>query len=99
MWEQNETGLEREFSQDVRPTILRRLGWASHDPKLALGVVNEGDVMPGGGGDGPAATQEINLVVGVDAPSEVQRQMEIQQAEVRTGAQYGAPFLLGLGPS
>jgi hypothetical protein len=33
--EQNETGLEREFSEDVGPPILRGLGWLGDDPELA----------------------------------------------------------------
>lgn len=71
MWEQNETGLEREFSEDMGPSIfwgLRRLG---DDPELALRMVNDGDGMAGGGADGPASAEEINLMIGVDASSEV----------------------------
>jgi len=60
-------------------------------------MVNEGDGMPSGGTDRPTATEEINLVVGIDPSSEVQRQMEIQQAGIRTRAQYGALFFLSLG--
>jgi len=82
--EQNETGLEGVFSQDFGPTILWGFGWLGHDPELGLGMVNEGDGVAGGGTDRPTATEEINLVVGVDAPSQMQSQMEIQQAGVRT---------------
>jgi hypothetical protein len=52
--------------------------------------------MPGSGPDRPAAAEEIDLVVGIDPSSEVQRQMEVQQAGVRTRAQYGALFFLSL---
>jgi len=68
-----------------------------YDPELALGMVDEGYVMPSSGPDRPATTEEINLVVGIDRSSEVQRQMEIQQAGVRTGAQDGALLFLSLG--
>lgn len=97
MWEQNETGLERELSEDVGPSIfwgLRRLGY---DPELALRMMNDGDGMASGSADGPASTQEINLLIGVDAASEVQGEMEIQQAGIRTRTQDGAFFFLRLG--
>jgi hypothetical protein len=95
--EQNETGSEGEFSQNVGPAILWGLGWLGDDPELALGMVNEGHGMPSGGTDRITATEEINLVVGVDASSEMQRQMEIQQAGIRTRMQYGAVFFLSFG--
>ena len=43
-----------------------------YDPELALGMVNEGNGMPSGSADGPAATEEVDLVVGVDATTEVE---------------------------
>jgi len=52
--------------------------------------------MASGGTDRPTATEEINLVVGVDASGEVQRQMEVQQAGVGTRTQYDALFFLSL---
>jgi len=97
LWEQNETGLEREFSEDFRPAILWGLGWLGDDPELALGMMNEGHSMPSGGTDGPTPTEEINLVVRVDASSQVEGEMEVQQAGIRTGTQDGALFLLRLG--
>ena len=95
--EQNETGLEGVFSQDFGPTILWGFGWLGDDPELTMGMVNEGDGMPRGGTDRPTSTEEIDLVVSVDTPSEVQGQMEIQQAGIGTRAHYGALFLLSLG--
>ena len=47
-------------------------GWLRHDPELALGMVNEGDGMTSGGTDGPTATEEVDLVVGIDASAEVE---------------------------
>ncbi len=95
--EQNETGLKREFSQDVGPAILWGFGWLGDDPELAMGMVDESHGMARGGTDRPTTAEEINLVVGVDASGEVQRQMEVQQAGVRTRAQYDALFFLSLG--
>jgi len=95
--EQNETGLEGEFSEDIGPAILRGLWRLGDDPELALGMVNEGDGMPGGGTDRPTATEEINLVIGVDASAEVQGQMEIQEGGIGTRPHYGALFCLSLG--
>jgi len=95
--EQNETGLEREFSEDVGPSVLRWLGRLGHDPELALGMVDEGDGMASSSADGPTAAQEINLVVGVDASGQVECQMEIQQARIGTRTQDGAFFFLSFG--
>ena len=72
MWEQNETGSEGEFSQDIGPAIERGLGWLGYDPELVFGMVNEGDGTPSGGTDRPTATEEVDLVVGVDASAEVE---------------------------
>ena len=99
MWEQNETGPERELSEDIGPTILWGLRGLGYDPKLALRMVNNGHSMASGGADWPASAQEINLVIGVDAACEVQGQMEIQQTGIRTRAHDGAFFFLSLGAS
>ena len=66
-----------------------------HDPELALRMMDNGHGVLGGGADGPASTQEIDLVVGVDATSQIDGQMKIQEAGVRTGPERIA--LLGLG--
>ena len=99
MWEQNETGLERELSEDIGPTILWGLRRLRYDPELALRMMNDGHSMASGGADWPASAQEINLVIGVDAACEVQGQMEIQQTGIRTRAHDGAFFFLSLGAS
>ena len=99
LWEQNETGLKRELSEDIGPSIfwgLRRLG---DDPELTLRMMNDGDGMASGGTDWPASTQEINLMIGVDASSEVQGEMEIQKAGIRTRTHDGAFFFLSDGAS
>jgi len=95
--EQNETGSEGVFSEDFGPTVLWGFGWLGYDPELGLGMVDEGDGMAGGGTDRPTATEEINLVVGVDAPPQMQGQMEIQQAGVGARTEYGALFFLSFG--
>ena len=77
--------------------LFRSFRGLGDDPELAFWVVNQGHGMPGGGTDGPTASEEVNLVVGVDAASEVERQMEVQEAGVGTGLQDGALFFLGLG--
>jgi hypothetical protein len=53
--------------------------------------------MAGGGADGPALSEEIDLVVGVDPSTEVDGEMEIQQVGVRAGAQDRALLFLSLG--
>jgi hypothetical protein len=66
-------------------------------PELAIGMVNEGYGLTCGGCNGPTATEEINLVVCVDAAAAVQRQMEIKQAGGGTGLQDRALFGQGFG--
>ncbi len=68
-----------------------------HDPELTLGMMNNGHGVPGGRADGPASTQEVDLVVRVDPPTQIKRQMEIQEAGVGTGAQHVALLGLSLG--
>ena len=70
-----------------------------YDPELTLGVMNDGHGVSGSGTDGPAATEEIDLVVRVDAPAQVERQVEIQEGGIRTGPQYDALLSLGLSAS
>ena len=41
MWEQNETGLEGEFGEDIGPAIFRG-GGLGDDPELTIWMVNEG---------------------------------------------------------
>ena len=48
-----------------------------------------------GGSDVPVLAKKVNLVVGVDASFEVERQMKIQQVCRRTGPRYGAFFSQG----
>ncbi len=60
-------------------------------------MVDESDAMAGGRSDGPATPQEVNLMVGIDAPSQMQGQMEIEQAWIRTGTDEVALFLQGFG--
>jgi len=86
LWEQNETGLEREFSEDLRPTVLWWLRGLGYDPELGVGMVNQGHVMPSSGTNRPTAAEEVDLVISIDPSAEVQRQMQVQQARVRTGA-------------
>lgn len=99
MWEQNETGLEGELSEDIGPPILRGFGRLGDDPELALGMVNKRHGMASGCSDGPATTQEVHLMVGIDASSEVQGQMEIHQAGVGARTHDIAFFFLSLGAS
>lgn len=97
MREQNETESEGELSEDIWPTVL---GWCwglGHDPELALGMMNDRDGLAGGGTDGPTAAQKVDLVIGVDAAAHLERQMQIQQAGVGTGAAHRAAFGLRLG--
>lgn len=69
-----------------------------NDPKLATGMVDDGEGSAMGGADGPATAQEIDLVIGVAAAREVKRQVEVQEAGIRRRAQGVPAFFLSLGP-
>lgn len=97
MGEQNETGSEGELSPDVRPTIQRRCGRLRHDPELRVRVVDERHGLAGGGGDGPALTEEVDLLIGVDAAPQVQGQMQVQQTGGGARAPGRAAFAQGQG--
>ena len=62
-------------------------------------MVNDGYGVASSGTDRPASTEEINLMVGVDAASDVQREMEVQESGIRTSTHNGALFFLGFDPS
>jgi hypothetical protein len=61
--------------------------------------MNEGDGGFFGGGNGPASAEKVDLVVGVDPPSQVESQMEVQERYRRTGTGSRAFFGQGLCPS
>ena len=60
--------------------------------------MDEGDARAFGWGDLPAPSQKVDLVVGVDAAFQMERQMQIQQGGRRTGARRGALFGEGQFP-
>lgn len=61
--------------------------------------MDEGDARSFGWGDVPALTEKVDLVVGVDAAFQVERQMEVQQCGRRTGTRDRAFFHQGFLPS
>ncbi len=74
--------------------------WGLGDrPELSEGVMDQGDGGSFGGSDGPALTQKVDLVVGVDPSFQLERQMEVQQGGRRTGTRDGALFCEGFLPS
>lgn len=60
-------------------------------------MVNEGHGLPGGGTDGPTAPAEVDLVIGVDAAAQVQRQVQVRQGWGRDSHPARAPLGLRLG--
>ena len=67
-------------------------------PELSERVMNQGDGGSFGGSDGPASTQKVDLLVGVDPAFQMKSQMEVQQGGRRTGTRDGALFCQGLLP-
>ena len=45
-------GLEGESGEDIGPVILWRFGWFRDDPELALGMLDDGYGVLGGGAKG-----------------------------------------------
>ena len=68
-------------------------------PELSERMMNQGDGGSFGGSDGPALTQKVDLVVGVDAPFQMESQMEVQQGGWWTGTRDGALFFQSFLPS
>src|SRR5258705_3510270 len=62
-------------------------------------MVNEGDGGALGWGNGPTASQEVYLVVGIDAAAQVERQMQVQQCRGWARTYGRALFGQGLVPS
>ena len=60
--------------------------------------MNQGDGGSFGGRDVPALTQKVDLVIGVDASFQMERQMEVQQSGRWTGPRDGALFSQRLLP-
>ncbi len=76
---QKETRLEGIITEDFGPGVERR-GWGLRDgPELSERVMDEGDGGSIGGGDAPASAEEVDLVIGVDPPFQVEGQMQIQK--------------------
>ena len=68
------------------------------DPELACWMMNHGDGFAFSCSYVPATAKEVDLVIGVAAAVEVDRQMQVQEAGVGGGTQYVAFIERGLGP-
>lgn len=68
-------------------------------PKLALRVVDQADGRAFGMCDGPASSEKIYLLVGVDSSAQVESQMQVQQGRWRTRTHRGAVLSHGSVPS
>ena len=99
MWEQKETGSEGELGEDVGPTVFGRFRGLGDDPELAAGMMDERDGMAGGGCDGPTAAEEVDLVVGIASATEVEGQVQVEEAGGGSRAQRVALLGQGFGPS
>lgn len=67
-------------------------------PELSERVIDQGDGGSFGGRDVPALTQKVDLVIGVDASFQMERQMEVQQGYRWAGTRDRPLFGHGLGP-
>ena len=47
------------------------------DPELAIRMVDHGDRLTGGWADGPSATEEVDLVIGVATASVVNSEVKV----------------------
>jgi len=62
-------------------------------------MVDDGDGMAEGGCDFPAPAEEVDLMVGVAAPAEMEGQVEIEEAQIRSRTHGIAVLGSGLCPS
>ena len=99
MWEQNETGSEREFPEHVGPAVFGWFRGRGDDPKLSAGMVDDGDGVALGGADGPTPSEEVDLVIGVEAAREMEGEVEIEEAGIGAGTHGVASIVDGLVPS
>ncbi len=86
MWEQNETGSEGEFPKDVGPAVLGWFWGSGNDPKLASGMVDEGNGVTLGGSNGPAAAEEVDLMIGIESAREVEGEVQVEEAGIPTSS-------------
>ena len=89
---------EGVFSEDFGPGVAGRAWGLEDHPELSERVMNQGDGGSFGGSDVPALTQKGDLVIGVDAAFQMERQREGQQGGQRTGTRAGALFCQRLLP-
>jgi hypothetical protein len=82
-------GLKGESGEDIGPAILGRFGRFGYDAELALGMMDDGYGVHGGGANGPASAQKVDFLIRVDPTAQVDRQLEIHEGGGRTGAQDG----------
>jgi len=68
-------------------------------PKLSFGMVDQADGRTFGMCDGPASSEKIYLLVGVDSSAQVESQMQVQQGRWRTRTHSGAVLSHGSVPS
>src|SRR2546428_7292890 len=62
-------------------------------------MMDQGDRDPFCWGNGPTAAQEVDLVVGIDAAAQMERQMQVQEGGWRARTNGRAPFHQSLVPS
>ena len=90
---------EAVVGQDLGPNGVVGIGGMGDDPEALLGVMDEGDALGAGGGDGPVLAKEIQGVIGVETALEVEGEVEVEQRDGGRGAQAGPFFLEGFVPS
>ncbi len=85
LWEQNETRSKRELAEHIGPAVFGWFRWCGDDPELASWMVDDGDGMTLGGPDGPAAAEEVDLVICVETAREVEGEMKVQKTGIGAG--------------
>ena len=91
--------LKRIIPKDFRPVVLRWKWRLADGPELAERMMDQGDGGPFCWGDGPTAAQKVDLVVGIDAAAQMERQMQVQEGGWRAGTDGRALFCQSLVPS
>ncbi len=83
-----------EFSEHIRPPVFGWFGWHGDDPELATRMVDNSHGAALSSPDGPAAAQEVDLVIGIEAS----RQVKVQKAGIWAWSHGVAVLCDGLVP-
>lgn len=85
-------------SEDVWPDRVFRVWGSGNNPEAGLGMMHQGDGFSLCGGDRIGGAKEVDGEVGIEAPLEVEGEVQIEQGGIGRRLQAGAFLRQSLGP-